>query len=204
MGLYEKYVLPRLLDLTMRNPVVRRERERFVPLAAGRVLEIGIGSGLNIPFYSERVDALCGLDPSPELGRMARKRAGGAPFPIEFVELSSEAISMADESFDTVVTTWTLCTIPDPLRALREMRRVLKADGRLIFVEHGRAPESSVQKWQDRLTPAWRCIGGGCHLNRKIDDLIRAAGFDIAEIETGYVRGPRFSSFLYRGVAERN
>ncbi len=203
MGFYETYVLPRLLDLAMRNPVMGRERERFVPLARGRVLEIGIGSGLNIPFYSERVDELCGLDPSPELIRMARKRAGSAPFPVEFVQRSGEAVAIADHSFDTVLTTWTLCTIPEPVRALAEARRVLKPDGRLIFVEHGRAPEPSVQAWQDRLTPVWRRIGGGCHLNRKIDDLIRAAGFRIAEIETGYVRGPRLSSFLYKGIAER-
>jgi ubiquinone/menaquinone biosynthesis C-methylase UbiE len=160
-----------------------------------------MGSGLNIPFYSSTVDKLYGLDPSPELGKMARERARGAPFPVEIIGQSGESIPLADNSVDTVISTWTLCTIPDPVQALREMRRVLKPGGRFIFVEHGRSPDARVRVWQDRLNGVWRRMGGGCNLNRKIDDLILEAGFRIAEIETGYIRGLKLASFLYEGVA---
>jgi ubiquinone/menaquinone biosynthesis C-methylase UbiE len=201
MGFYERYVLPRVLDLTMRNSAVKRERERYVPLASGRVLEVGMGSGLNIPFYSPSVEKLYGLDPSPELGKMARERARAAPFPVEIIEQSGESIPLRDDSFDTVISTWTLCTIPDPVRALREMRRVLKPEGRFVFVEHGRSPDDRVRVWQDRLNGLWRRFGGGCNLNRKIDGLILEAGFRITEIETGYIRGLKLASFLYKGLA---
>lgn len=201
MGIYEKYVLPRLIDLSMRNKAVMLERARFVPLASGEVLEVGIGSGLNIQFYGAKVEKLCALDPSLELQEMARRRAKTAPFPVEFLEGSAERIPMEDHSFDTVVTTWTLCTIPNPVKALKEIKRVLKPDGQLIFVEHGRSPDSRVLAWQNGLNPLWNRIGGGCNLNRKIDDMIVEAGFRITEIERAYSRGPKPFTFLYKGLA---
>ena len=201
MGMYKTYVLPRLINLAMQNKAAAAERAKFVPLASGKVLEVGIGSGLNIPFYSRHVETLYGLDPSRELWEMARKRADRTPFPIEHIGLSGENIPMQDKTFDTVVITWTLCSIIDPVQALVEMRRVLKQEGLLIFVEHGRSPDSRVQTWQNRLNPMWRRIGGGCNLNRSIDSLISKAGFRITQIETGYIKGAKPFSFLYKGLA---
>ena len=155
MGFYDRYVLPRLIHLSMRNKEAARHRRRVVPAARGRVLEIGIGSGLNLPFYAAEVTAVHGLDPSGELLSMARKAAGGVPFSLEFVEGSAEAIPFDAASFDSVLTTWTLCSIPDASAALGEMRRVLKPGGALIFMEHGRSPERRVEAWQRRLTPLW-------------------------------------------------
>ncbi len=201
MSFYGRYVLPVLTDLVMRNRAARAERVRFVPLASGDVLEVGVGSGLNIPIYGQEVRSLHALDPSPELLRMARRRAAGTRFPVEFILRPAEAIPLADATVDTVVTTWTLCTIPDPVRALREMRRVLRADGRLIFVEHGRAPDPDVVKWQDRLTPAWRRVAGGCHLDRPIDRLLGQGGFEVTELDASYTAGLRVAAYLYRGLA---
>jgi SAM-dependent methyltransferase len=201
MSVYGRYVLPVLTDLTMRNRFAHAERVRYVPLASGDVLEVGVGSGLNIPIYGPALRTLSALDPSPELLRMARRQAAGAPFPVTFMQQSAEQIPLADGAVDTVVTTWTLCTIPEPVRALREMRRVLRADGRLIFVEHGRAPDPTVVTWQDRLTPLWRNIAGGCHLNRSIDRLLAVGGFEITELDCGYTAGLRVAAYLYRGLA---
>ena len=202
MGVYAKYVLPRFIDLSMRNKETTRVREEWVPHARGNVLEIGIGSGLNLPFYSREVGRIYGLEPSPELRKLARTRSIGKDIHVEFFSQSAEEpIPLPDQSVDTVVTTWTLCSIPDPLRALRQMKKVLKPDGHLIFVEHGRAPDSGVAVWQDRLTPVWKRIGGGCHLNRKIDDLLLKAGFSIEELKTTYLPGPRPMTYTYQGLA---
>ena len=201
MNLYERYVLPRLIDLAMRNKAATAERARLIPLAAGIVLEVGIGSGLNLPFYGSAVERLHGVDPRPELWALARGRLEGISFPIEFVEASAEHIPMGDRTVDTVVTTWTLCSIPNARLALLEMQRVLKPEGRLLFVEHGLAPDPRVVAWQDRLNPVWRRVAGGCNLNRKIDRLILDAGFQLTENEQGYGTGLRLVSYLYRGVA---
>ena len=201
MGFYARCVLPRLTDLAMRNTALRAERASIVPRAEGFVLEVGVGSGLNIPFYGAAVRRLYALDPSAELLRMARPKADQVPFPVNFLQHSAETIPVAAGTFDCVVTTWTLCTIPDPVLALVEMRRVLRPDGRLIFVEHGRSPEPTIARWQDRLTPLWRRIAGGCHLNRPINQLLVRAGFEVAEMKTGYIPGPRVGTFLYRGIA---
>jgi ubiquinone/menaquinone biosynthesis C-methylase UbiE len=203
VNVYEKYVLPRLIHLGMRSKTSTAERRRFIPLASGTVLEVGVGSGLNLPFYGPKVQKLYALDPSLELWKMARKRIREAPFPVEFLAASAERIPLEDISVDTVVTTWTLCTIPNPLQALSKMRRVLKPKGRLIFVEHGHSPDPGVLAWQNRLTPVWRRIGGGCHLNRKIDELIADAGFCITQIDRRYSRGPRPMTYLYKGLAQR-
>jgi ubiquinone/menaquinone biosynthesis C-methylase UbiE len=203
VSVYEKYVLPRLIHWAMRKKIATAERRKFIPLAAGTVLEVGAGSGLNLPCYGPQVQKLYALDPSRELWEMARQRVREAPFPVEFLAASAERIPLEDMSVDTVVTTWTLCTIPDPLQALTDMRRVLKPEGRLIFVEHGRSSDPGVLAWQNRLTPVWKRVGGGCHLNRKIDDLIADAGFDITQIERGYRRGPKPMAYLYKGLAQR-
>ena len=203
MSLYAKYILPRLINLAMRNKVAMAERRKFVPLASGTVLEVGVGSGINIPLYGRDLETLLAVDPSLEIWRLALRRKSRAPFPVEFLACSAESIPLADETVDTVVTTWTLCTIPDPLRALREMQRVLKPEGQVIFVEHGRSPDARVLAWQNRLNPLWNRIGGGCNLNRKIDDLILEAGLRITRMETGYVRGPKPLTYLYRGLARR-
>jgi len=201
MGIYETWVLPRLTDLAMRNREATRYRSQVVPRARGRVLEIGVGSGLNLAFYGPEVESLTALDPSEELLRMAGRKAQGARFPVEFRNCSSENIPADDAAFDTVVSTWTLCTIPDPLQALREMKRVLKPGGTLLFVEHGLAPEHSVRVWQERLNPVWRRITGGCNLNRRIDELVRAAGLTITRLESEYARGLRPMSYIYCGEA---
>jgi ubiquinone/menaquinone biosynthesis C-methylase UbiE len=202
MGFYAKHVLPRFIDLSMRNKETARVRADWVPRARGDVLEVGIGSGLNLPFYSSEVHRVYGVEPSPELQKMAHKRTAGQAIRVEFLSQSAEEdLPLSDGSIDTVVVTWTLCSIADPLRALQQMKRVLRPSGRLIFVEHGRAPDSAVAAWQDRLTPYWKHVGGGCHLNRKIDDLLRAAGFQIVELKTCYLPGPRPMTYTYQGFA---
>lgn len=201
MGLYQKHVLPFLIHLSMRQRNLAPYRARVVPAAEGRVLEIGIGSGLNLPYYGATVEQVIGLDPSPKLLAMTRESARRTSVPLELIESSAEAIPLYNRSIDTVVTSWTMCSIPDVQQALGEIRRVLKPGGRLLFVEHGRAPEPGVRRWQDRLTPVWRRIGGGCHLNRAISELIENAGFRIERLETGYMRGLRPMTFMYEGRA---
>jgi len=204
MGFYSKYVLPRLIDLAMRNKDTSHVREEWIPRARGDVLEVGVGSGLNLRLYSSDVKRVYGVDPSLELQRMARKRAADQPVKVEFLSQGvEEPLPFADESIDTVVMTWTLCSVGDPPKALRQMKRVLKPSGHLIFVEHGRAPDTRVSAWQDRLTPIWMQIGGGCHLNRKVDELIVTAGFQIVELKTCYLPGPRPMTYTYQGLAQR-
>ena len=204
MGLYAKYVLPRIIDFAMRNKDATQLRAAWIPRARGEVLEIGIGSGLNLPFYSSDVQSVHGVDPSEELQQMARKRAADQRVPVEFLSQSAEEpLPTPEGSIDTIVMTWTLCSIPDPSKALEHMKRALKKEGHLIFIEHGRAPDARVRAWQDRLTPLWKRIAGGCHLNRKVDELILAAGFQIVELKTGYLPGPRPMTYVYQGLALR-
>jgi ubiquinone/menaquinone biosynthesis C-methylase UbiE len=201
MGLYQDHVLPLLIHLSMRQRNLAAYRARVVPAAQGRVLEIGIGSGLNLPYYGTAVEQVIGLDPSPKLLAMAREAARRTSIPLELIENSAEAMPLYNRSVDTVVTTWTMCSIPDVQRALGEMRRILKPGGRLLFVEHGRSSDVRVRRWQDRLTPVWRRIGGGCHLNRAVSELIENGGFRIERLETGYMRGPKPMTFMYEGSA---
>jgi len=201
MSFYRRHVLPCLLHLVMRQQQLMPFRRRVIGAAEGSVLEIGISSGLNLPLYGSTARAVIGLEPSPELLRMARGRGASASVPVEFLKASAETIPLDDGSVDTVVTTWTLCTIPDAPRALGEMRRVLKPGGALLFVEHGRAPEPGVARWQDRRDPLWCRIAGGCHLNRKIDALISGGGFRIDSLQHARLPGPRTHSFLYEGRA---
>lgn len=200
MGIYTDVILPRLCDLSMRNDRLRPYRERVIGAAEGRVLEIGVGSGPNLPFYGPTVREVLALEPAPKLLAMAR-RVPDPGMPVSFIEASAESIPLDDHSVDTVVTTWTLCTIPEAAVAIAEMRRVLKPHGRLLFVEHGLAPDASVRWWQDRLTPIWRHISGGCHLNRPIRSLIEGGGFHIERVETGYMPGPKPMTFMYEGSA---
>ena len=201
MGFYAKYLLPRIIDLAMKNKDAAKVRAALIPQARGEVLEIGIGSGLNLPFYSPEVKHIFGVDPSLELQKMAAKRLVG-PIKVDFIPQSAEEPLPLDEaSMDTVVIAWTLCSIPNAAKALEQMRRVLKSDGRLIFVEHGRAPDRKVAAWQDRLTPVWKHATGGCHLNRKVDELITGAGFQLTELTTSYLPGPRPMTYTYQGAA---
>ncbi|MBV8070865.1 MAG: class I SAM-dependent methyltransferase [Acidobacteriaceae bacterium] len=202
MGIYSRYVLPRIIDLAMRNKEAARLRAAWIPQARGRVLEVGIGSGLNLPFYSPDVELVYGVDPSVELQKIARTKRL-SPVAVEFLSQSAEEpLPLAGASIDTIVVTWTLCSIPDVSRALQQMRRVLKPNGQLIFLEHGRAPDRVVVTWQDRLTPLWSRITGGCHLNRKIDELLITAGFQITELTTSYLPGPRPMTYTYQGLAQ--
>lgn len=200
MSFFEDQILPYCLNLAMRNRIFLPYRKRVIGTAAGRVLEIGIGSGLNLPFYTDRATQVVGLEPSEKLVGMTRRMSKKAPVPLSLQAGSAEAIPFEEASFDTVVTTWTLCTIPGVHTALREMRRVLKPGGRLLFAEHGAAPEAGVLKWQNRLTPAWKKIAGGCHMNRPIGRLVEGCGFAIEQLETGYAKGPRPLAYMYEGT----
>jgi len=201
MGFYQDRIVPHLIQMSMRQENLAVYRHRLLSAAEGHVLEIGIGSGANVAHYGGSVADVIGLDPSPKLLSMAEKTIRGVSLPVELLRGSAEAIPLPDDSVDTVVTTWTLCSIPNVARALSEMHRVLKTNGRLLFVEHGRAPDANVRRWQDRLTPLWRRIAGGCHLNRAIGPLITDAGFRIERMDTGYMKGPKFMTFMYEGAA---
>jgi ubiquinone/menaquinone biosynthesis C-methylase UbiE len=199
---YERHILPHALDIACGLPMIARQRALIVPLARGRVLEVGIGTGLNMRHYDKsRVTQIVGLDPGLELQPLARQRIAQAGLPVELVDLSAEAIPLPDASFDTVLITYTLCTIPDALAALKEMRRVLKPTGRLLYCEHGRAPDASVRRWQDRLQPLWGKVAGGCHLGRDIPALLQAAGFQLVTPHQRYLPGPRPFTFHYWGEA---
>lgn len=200
MGLYERHVLPFAIELVMRTGQSADTRAAVVGPARGSVLEVGIGSGLNLPHYGPHVDRVVGVDPSPQLLERAGRRAALVKFPVQLLETSAEELPFDAGHFDAAVSTWSLCSIPDAHRALREVRRVLKPDGELRFVEHGLAPDAGVRRWQSRLTPVWRPIAGGCHLDREIDALVTGAGFRILELDRSY-SGFRVTGFTYRGVA---
>jgi ubiquinone/menaquinone biosynthesis C-methylase UbiE len=201
MSFYEDRIVPHLIQMGMSQENLALYRHRLLPAAEGHVLEIGVGSGLNIPLYGGSVTDVIGLDPSPKLLSMAEKTISRVSLRVELLRATAEAVPLPDESVDTLVTTWTLCSIPNVARALSEMHRVLKANGRLLFVEHGRAPDANVRRWQDRLTPIWRRITGGCHLNRAIGPLIQDAGFRIERMDMGYMKGPKLMTFMYEGTA---
>jgi len=202
MGLYEKYILPKVLHFACGMEPMMRQREKVVPQAEGHVLEVGIGSGLNLSYYeASRVTKVTGLDPSVEMSQMAQQAAGDAPVDVEFLNLPGDEIPLDDHSVDSIVVTYTLCTIPDAGAALSQMRRVLKPGGRMLVCEHGAAPDARVKRWQDRMDPLWGRLAGGCHLNRAIPDIIQDAGFAIERLETMYLAGWKPASFNYWGTA---
>ena len=203
MSFYDKYILPSFLNCACGSKPINYQREKVVPQAQGVILEVGIGSGLNIPFYDiPKVEKIIGLDPSPELNAMAQKVADEHAINIDFILSGAEDIPLPDNHVDSVLVTYTMCTIPDALAANKEMLRVLKPDGRLIFCEHGLAPDAKVSKWQDRIDPFWGKIAGGCHLNRNIPELIRSAGFQIQTMDEMYLPStPKFAGYNYWGAA---
>lgn len=200
MSLYSRFVLPRLIDVTMRQKRVRERRAELVPKAHGAVLEVGIGSGLNFPYYGRNAERISAVDPSAELLAMARRKADRLGLDVELVQDSAERLPFRDASFDCAVMTWSLCSIPDPLAALREVKRVLRPGAELYFIEHGLSRDPGVAAWQRRLTPLWRPLAGGCHLDRRMDELI-AGVFPKVELQTFYMDGPRILTYMYEGCA---
>ena len=203
MSLYEKYVLPKFLNCACGSKPVARQREKVVPLAEGKVLEIGIGSGLNLPFYDKtKVDEIWGLDPSEELSEMARAVAIQEGMEVNFISSGAEEIPLPDDHFDSVLITYTMCTIPEVMRANTEIRRVLKNQGKMIFCEHGAAPDDNIRKWQKRINPFRGKIAGGCNIDRNIPSLIQDSGFDIIEIEEMYLPNtPKIAGYNFWGYA---
>lgn len=204
MNLYERYVLPKLIDVACSTGNVMKARSKIVPQAFGEVLEVGIGSGLNLQFYDpKKVSTIIGIDPAAQMQTLAQQRAADITIPVDVIAVDVQGIHADTDRFDTIVMTFTLCSIDDPISALQEMTRVLKPDGRLLFCEHGLAPDISVERWQHRLTPFWKPMAGGCHLDRDIPALIRAGGFVIDELSETYLPGPRPMSYVYSGVAQQ-
>ncbi|MBT4522954.1 MAG: class I SAM-dependent methyltransferase [Halieaceae bacterium] len=203
MSFYDTHILPHFINCACGTKAIMKQREKVVPLASGTVLEIGIGTGLNLPLYDAgKVERLIGLDPSEKSWELAGARARALDFEVEFIGLPGEQIPLEDQSVDTVMVTFSLCTIPDPVAALKGMQRVLRPGGKLIFCEHGMAPDANIRKWQGRINPLWRKIAGGCNLNRDIPDLLQQGGFSLGAVETLYLPGtPRFAGFNYWGSA---
>jgi ubiquinone/menaquinone biosynthesis C-methylase UbiE len=204
MSFYEDRILPHIIDKAWSVGQVMKLRSQVVPMARGTVLEIGMGSGINLRFYNpDKVDLVYGLEPSEGMRRKARNNLQASPVAVEWLGLPGEQIPLDDNSVDTVVLTFTLCTIPDYKSALAQMKRVLKPGGELLFLEHGESPDSDVRKWQHRITPGWKKLAGGCHLNRPITELIAEAEFDVEELNNFYMpKAPRFAAYIYKGRAK--
>lgn len=200
MGWYARSVLPKLLASAMRQKDLVPFRSRIGRAATGRVLELGIGPALNLPFYGPDVTAVIGIEPSRAFLDMAAEGARGAAVPCRLLAARGDALPIENGSIDTVVTTWTLCTVPDAAAVLAEVRRVLRPGGKLLFAEHGRSPEPSVSRWQDRLNPVWLHLAGGCNINRPMPALIERAGFSVSDLSTGYVGRPKVATFMFSGV----
>ena len=201
MNLYDRFVLPRIVHFTCSRRPNMRQRAKVVPAASGQVLEIGFGSGLNLPFYdSALVQRLWALDPAEEMWALAREKALRAAFPVEFLKASAEEVPLPDHTVDTVVVTYTLCTVPDAQRALAQAARVLRPNGQLLFCEHGLAPDEGTRRWQRRMNPLWKRLGGGCHLDRDIPALL-SGGFRELELSTMYLPGWKPASYNYWGRA---
>jgi len=203
VGLYGDQILPRAIDLALRGGEFARLRARVAAGLAGQVLEIGFGSGLNIPYYPADLTRVQAVDPAAVGRKLAAKRAAACPVPIDYIGADAQALPADDASVDSVLSTWTLCTIPDASRALAEIRRVLRPAGALHFIEHGLAPDAKVARLQRRLTPFQHRAFGGCHLNRRIDQLVAAAGLELTRIDTYYMKGPRALGYTFQGIATK-
>ena len=203
MGFYDDHILPRCIDVVLSTPPILRARERVTGRLAGEVLEIGFGSGLNLPYYPAAVTTIHAVDPSATGKKLAQKRVAACSIPIEWSGLDGQALALPDASVDAVLSTFTLCTIPNLPQALAELTRVLRPGGTLHFLEHGRSPEANVAKWQDRITPYYKPFAGGCHLNRAVDESLRNAGFVIEALDNYYLKGPKVGTYLYEGHASR-
>jgi ubiquinone/menaquinone biosynthesis C-methylase UbiE len=202
MGVYDRYVLPHLIDLACGSGDVAKQRAKVVPRATGRVLEVGMGPGLNLPFYDRtKVELVWGLEPSEGMRRKAAGALAATDLDVRWLDLPGEEIPLDDRSVDTVVLTYTLCTIPDWERALEQVRRVLKPGGQLLFSEHGEAPDEPVRRWQHRIDPVWTRLAGGCHITRPIPRMIESAGFEFVDVESEYLPGPRIASYQSWGAA---
>ena len=204
MSFYEKYILPRFLNCACASEPITYQRKKVVPLAEGKILEVGIGSGLNLPFYNKsKIEEIWGIDPSEELNAMAKKVAMKEDINVNFITSSAEDIPFPNDYFDTVLITYTMCTIPSVLQANKEIRRVLKHNGKMIFCEHGVSPDENIKKWQKRLNSIWGKIAGGCNINRNIPMLIKSSGFKIVEMDEMYLpKTPRIAGYNYWGYAK--
>lgn len=204
MGFYSRTILPVVLDMACSCKPIGKQREKVVPQAKGIVVEIGIGSGLNLPYYdAHQVDRVIGIDPDDAIWEKAKPRVAACDFPVERMGLSGESIPLDNQIADTVLVTYSLCTIPDPVEALREMSRVLKPGGEILFTEHGKAPDPDVARWQKRIDPIWKRLAGGCHSGRDIPALFDQAGLRLARLDEMYVPGPKVLSYNYWGAAVR-
>lgn len=204
MGLYATQIFPRLMDWVMGRPAFSQLREALLQLASGEVLEIGFGTGLNLRHYPTTITRLSIVDPATLLPAKVARRMAAAPYPIQTTHVTAENLPFLDRQFETVVSTWTLCTIPDPVQALQEVARVLKPGGHFLFLEHGRSEDQKISVWQDRLNPIQNVMGCGCHLNRQIDRLITQSGLSIAHLDRFSMPGvPRVAGEMYRGTATR-
>ena len=203
MGFYSRYILPRAVDITCGVRPIARQRDKIVPKASGVVLDVGFGTGRNLPHYDpDRVELVLALEPAPDMWALARNSMAETELPIRLLNAGGEAIPLATGSIDTVVVTYTLCTIPDPVPALREIRRVLKEGGSLLFTEHGEAPDAGVRRWQSRINPIWKRLAGGCNLDRNIPELLIEAGFELPELSAMYIPGIKIASYNYWGRAQ--
>lgn len=205
MRIYEEHCLPFLIDKVCGSATFQEFRQKIVPLAEGIVLEVGMGSGLNLAFYdANKVDFVWGLEPSEGMRKRAQKNIDQSSIEVKWLDLKAEHIPLDNNSVDTILLTYTLCSIPDWKLALQQMRRVLKPQGKLLFSEHGASPEASVLKWQNRITPVWKKLGGGCHLNRPIAQYLQEAGFKVTSLEAQYIPNtPKIAGFNYLGVATK-
>jgi ubiquinone/menaquinone biosynthesis C-methylase UbiE len=202
VSFYRHYVFPRLLDLTMSGRAFRKPRSRALAQASGRILEIGFGTGMNLPYYPPTVQRIEAIDPDLDLDRFSQPRIDASSIEVDFHHLDAEHLPFEDARFDTVVSTFTLCSIPDVSHALREIHRVLKPGGKFLFLEHGRSPEPALARWQDRITPVWKPLAGGCHINRPMGSLVSGAGFRLDPAQNYYLPGmPRVFWYMTEGVA---
>ena len=202
-NIYDRYILPHLINCTCGSAQVCFHRQKIIPLATGRVLEVGMGSGLNLPYYrADEVEFIWGLEPSTGMRKKAQVNIDKSAIKVNWIDLPGEEIPLESHSVDTIVLTYTLCSISNWQLALEQMRRVLKPQGKLLFSEHGLAPEQNVEKWQHRLNPIWQKFSGGCHLNRPIDSYLQQSGFAITQLDKSYLRSvPKFVGFNFRGIA---